>query len=841
MVRRGTAATAVALGTVLVAALTAVPGTSVTSAPPDVPGSPTPASKGPVGWDVYRQLDRLPELTTGVDTRQFSSFDRTGGNDDGFFGTYSCLDIDNEGRCVIADHSGPGEVQSIWSTRGFFGDSGDVSETGTIRVELDGEVVLDAPFQDVVDGVLGPPFVHPLVANTDQTSGGVYVRVPMPYRTSMRISTEHNSSFYHVSYRVFGDPAGVETFDPTDEATDVLDVLQNWGTADPKPDRRRSRSAESAPTTLAPGESVVLADLRGPGTVDELELRLPHLISPELGQQVTDDGRAFLDGSRFTMAIDPANDGVLLTRRLDANVGEQRATISVDGEPVAEWEPLPSSGGGQWADQTVELPATATAGKSEITIENTFVSSNGDVNEFSYWADSLVGGSPVRTDELSVGIRSLADEAAHGYEIDGQSWQGVRTFRYPAPEQDLEPVLATDEILADVRVRISFDGQQTVDAPLGEFFGTGLGLYPVRSLFFAVDPVERTFTSWWPMPFRSRAVVELVNDSEHIVEDLDAALRWRLAPANTRGLGPRGELGHFHATSRHGETVPGEDWVFLDTTGRGTFVGATHTMEGLATEVPLRNYLEGDERVYVDGTRTPQLHGTGTEDFYQGGWYFLHGPVSLPFNGAPAHELRDFGCVNECDSAYRLMIGDAVPFGSSLRFGIEVGPGNDVPAVYSSTAFWYGRPEPALTVTDVLDVGVPASEDDHAYTSADPGEPVELTSVFEGDADHIEVTDVGRATTAPVAFRLAVSRDNDGVVLRRRSDQEHAYQAARVFVDESFVGIWRQPLGNGTQRWLEDRFMVPADFTAGQHEIEVHLEPLGDAPSWHAARYEALS
>lgn len=35
---------------------------------------------GPVGWDVYRQLDRLPELTRAVSARQFPSFDRTGGN-----------------------------------------------------------------------------------------------------------------------------------------------------------------------------------------------------------------------------------------------------------------------------------------------------------------------------------------------------------------------------------------------------------------------------------------------------------------------------------------------------------------------------------------------------------------------------------------------------------------------------------------------------------------------------------------------------------------------------------------------------------------------------------------
>src|SRR5690349_3344556 len=41
--------------------------------PTAAPEAPAP-DEGPVGWDTYRRLDRLPELTTGVGTSQFSSF-----------------------------------------------------------------------------------------------------------------------------------------------------------------------------------------------------------------------------------------------------------------------------------------------------------------------------------------------------------------------------------------------------------------------------------------------------------------------------------------------------------------------------------------------------------------------------------------------------------------------------------------------------------------------------------------------------------------------------------------------------------------------------------------------
>ena len=127
--------------------------------------------------------------------------------------SYSCLRPTADG-CVIAEDTGPGEVASIWFTR----DDGNVTKTGTITIELDGKQVLHASLQDVVDGKLGAPFSFPLVANAVQTSGGAYIRVPMPYRSSMRITTQHNPDFYHVDYRQFPDAYGVRTFDPGDKA-----------------------------------------------------------------------------------------------------------------------------------------------------------------------------------------------------------------------------------------------------------------------------------------------------------------------------------------------------------------------------------------------------------------------------------------------------------------------------------------------------------------------------------------------------------------------------------------------------------------------------------------------
>ncbi|WP_127572210.1 glycoside hydrolase family 172 protein [Georgenia faecalis] len=832
------AAAVVAVGGLLVPAVAAARTPVAAPEPVVTAQAGETADQGPVGWDTYRRLDLLPTMTSGVQTKQFSSFDRTGGNDDGFVGTYSCLRESGDG-CVLAEHTGAGEIGSIWFTR----DSGDVTATGNIVIELDGVTVLDAPLQDVVDGDLGAPFVYPFVANADQSSGGVYLKVPMPFRESMRVTTTNNPLFYHVTYRTLADAEGVATFDPDEVPTDVLAAAATWGSADPKP-ARPGAVTTPATVTLDPGESVRLAQADGPGLVTELRLRLPQVVGAPTSPTITDDGRAFTGSSTFTAAIDPDNDGVRLTRRFDTISTDQRASVSVDGVVVGEWVPI-AGAPGQWTDQTVELPASATAGRSEITITTTFVSAGIDYSEFRYWVDSVVEGEPVRTDEIDVGAgtAALASEAAHDYVITGQTWEGVRTYSYPSEVPDEEAVLASDALLRGLRLRMTFDGERTVDAPVGEFFGSGLGETDVRALMFGMDAGEGgSYWSWWPMPYASGMSVELVNTSDVSLEAGEAWVTTAEDAAIAAALtGPSPELGYFRADSRAGETIVGEDWLFLDTAGTGRFVGVSHTMEGHITAGNIRNYLEGDERVYVDGSRTPQIYGTGTEDFYEGGWYFNRNEFSAPMNGAPEMETGSLGCEYQCDAAYRLMIAEAVDFGSGIRFGIEPGPTANEPARYSSTAFWYGHVDrSSLRVTDTIDVGDAASEDAHGYRSG--GDVQSLTSAFEGDQDTVPMTEDLRASEDPVEFTVAVAPGNDGVRLRRVSDQAQAYQAVTVEVNGEDAGVWTQPLGNTSDRWLEDTFDLPPHLTQdGDCVLSIVLTPLPGSPPWSAASYQVLS
>jgi hypothetical protein len=187
-----------------------------------------------VGWDTYRHLDRLPYLKADTQALQLSSFDRSGGNYDistgNKNGSGGCLASGGAG-CVVAEDRGAGEIDSIWFTR----DGGNVTALGNIRIDLDGHRVIDTPLQSLVDGGLGAPFVWPLVANATQSPGGVYIKVPMPYRQSMRVSVTSHLEYYHVDYRRFATPDGVSTFSLGDPAQDVLATFRAAGAVDPKP------------------------------------------------------------------------------------------------------------------------------------------------------------------------------------------------------------------------------------------------------------------------------------------------------------------------------------------------------------------------------------------------------------------------------------------------------------------------------------------------------------------------------------------------------------------------------------------------------------------------------
>lgn len=412
----------------------------------------------------------------------------------------------------------------------------------------------------------------------------------------------------------------------------------------------------------------------------------------------------------------------------------------------------------------------------------------------------------------------------------------ISELRLQLPEQAAEQ-------LDGLRLQVEFDGRTLVDSPLGEFFGAGLGANPVRSLMFGTSVQQDgslVLCDWWPMPFAQSARVTLVNAGAGpvtgIVSDVVTAPDAQWAPSLTSG-----RAGYFTARSHAGPTAAGRDWVFAEEQGRGKFVGVSHTIRGYRTRTAFSDdapyFLEGAERVYTDGAASPQWYGTGTEDLYEGGWYFKNGThFTDPLNGQPDQRTATGGCADYCVAVYRIMLADAIGYHSGIRFGIEHGKRNMVEPDYSSTAFLYTQPDAGISAGDDVTPTDPVNRVLHGYTDSDATDQL-LVSEYEGTQDTLPVVGSVRTTQGAITFHVQLDPDNHGVLLRRTSDQATGFQSADVAVDGVPTGNWLQPRSNTFHRWLDDTYLVPQSVTAGKAQMTVTLTPTADSPPWTASRY----
>ena len=263
--------------------------------------------------------------------------------------------------------------------------------------------------------------------------------------------------------------------------------------------------------------------------------------------------------------------------------------------------------------------------------------------------------------------------------------------------------LASDEAyhLKKIVLRMYWDGEETpsVEAPLGDFFGLGLGDYfTFESAPLAVAP-NHALNSFFPMPFQTHARITVTNEGQAKVDAFYFNVDYR-ALAKTL---PAGTL-YFHAQYRQAapnKGLPGEwkdngdprvndlknlsgngNYVWLEAAGRGHFVGVTMSV--------LQNqdywWGEGDDMFFVDGEKLPSINGTGSEDYFLGAYDFGGKPFSYALFGAPAVGEEKAGSRS---SVYRFHLDSPIPFTKSLKATIEHGHANSRSDSYYSVAYWY--------------------------------------------------------------------------------------------------------------------------------------------------------
>jgi hypothetical protein len=251
----------------------------------------------------------------------------------------------------------------------------------------------------------------------------------------------------------------------------------------------------------------------------------------------------------------------------------------------------------------------------------------------------------------------------------------------------------------EILLRIYYDGRDRpgVEAPLGDFFANCFG----RRREVISEPVVvedgDSYNCFWRMPFRKSIRIEVVNQSDKQINLLYYNIDWIRLPS----LPP--DTPYFYAQYRQEYPVKqGEDYVLLETEGRGHYVG---TVLAVRTRSPSW-FGEGDEKIYIDGEAEPSIWGTGTEDYFLSAWGLKQ--CSTPYFGTPYFD--QWGIVGGHTCAYRWHIRDPIVFNQSIKVTLEhwgwistdenpeqkSHSWNERQDDYASVAFWYQTGEPTF-------------------------------------------------------------------------------------------------------------------------------------------------
>lgn len=266
--------------------------------------------------------------------------------------------------------------------------------------------------------------------------------------------------------------------------------------------------------------------------------------------------------------------------------------------------------------------------------------------------------------------------------------------------------------LKKIVLRMYWDNEAapSVEVPIGDFFGLGLGEYYLyQSLPLSVG-ADKALNSFFVMPFQTHARITITNEGALKTDALYFNIDYRACATPL----PSSTL-YFHAQYRQAAPAHGwtQDWshnadpivnehlnlngddnyVWMHATGRGQFAGVTMSI--------LQNqddwWGEGDDMFFIDGESLPSINGTGAEDYFLGAWGFGTHAFAYGLYGAPVKGNEKAGSKT---SVYRFHLDSPITFRKSLKATIEHGHANHRSDNFYSVAYWYQtephEPFPAL-------------------------------------------------------------------------------------------------------------------------------------------------
>jgi hypothetical protein len=246
----------------------------------------------------------------------------------------------------------------------------------------------------------------------------------------------------------------------------------------------------------------------------------------------------------------------------------------------------------------------------------------------------------------------------------------------------------------DIKIKWDDDATPAVYCPVADFFGYAFGQPSMQSLL--IGSSNNSNYCYYPMPFDKTATIQLIyrNTGLHgAVKHIHATIYYSRTKWDTKSEGK-----FYAAWQGNAKPATGEPHVFLNTIGQGHYVATILQAQGL--QPGMTYFFEGDDSTAVDGQF--RIHGTGSEDYFNGGWYALpdrwDNKFSLPMYGA-----LDYSLPFCRTGGYRLYLADKISFEKSIYQSIEHGPeGNKVPVSYTSLSFYYCSTPPATYIKPAI-------------------------------------------------------------------------------------------------------------------------------------------
>jgi hypothetical protein len=250
----------------------------------------------------------------------------------------------------------------------------------------------------------------------------------------------------------------------------------------------------------------------------------------------------------------------------------------------------------------------------------------------------------------------------------------------------------------NIDFKITWDDEQNpaVYAPAADFFGYAFGRTSMNSLLLGSNDTGNY--CYFPMPFDMKAKIELIYRKDASYPQVTLKFKSQIWYSTEKRV-PEKE-GRFYAHwNKNISSQTGKPHIFLSVKGRGHYVGTILQAQG--KKAGMTYFFEGDDSTSIDGNF--RIHGTGSEDYFNGGWYAMmdrwDGRMSLPLHGA-----LDYSLPFCRTGGYRFYISDKLSFEKNIFQSIEHGPaGNLFPVDYTSLALYYsGSP--------VSDISIPTNE-----------------------------------------------------------------------------------------------------------------------------------